>query len=109
MREREEVQEVLRRLKRVIAATASHTHARRFRTDRSSARKLNLIKLARGDGINRGGLHSGTGPGDARAELFGEARHAGGSTMELARESGARTALESGSASTTGTTTDMFP
>jgi hypothetical protein len=37
---------------------ASHTHARRFRTDSSSPRKLNLRKLAREGGINRGGLQS---------------------------------------------------
>ena len=59
MREREEVQEVLRRLKPVVRATASHTHARRFRTDPSTPRKLNLRKLVRGDGINRGGLQLG--------------------------------------------------
>jgi site-specific recombinase XerD len=35
----------------------SHTHARRFRTDPSSPRDLNLRKLAREGGINRGGLH----------------------------------------------------
>jgi hypothetical protein len=37
-------------------ATASHTHARRFRTDPSTPRKLNLRKLVRGGGIKRGGL-----------------------------------------------------
>jgi hypothetical protein len=32
------------------------THARRFRMDPSTPRKLNLRKLTCGDGINRGGL-----------------------------------------------------
>ena len=41
MREWEEVQEVLRRLKRVVPASASHTHARRFRTDHSTPSKRN--------------------------------------------------------------------
>jgi hypothetical protein len=36
----------------------SHTHACRFRTDLSTPRKLNLRKLAHGDGINRGGLQN---------------------------------------------------
>jgi hypothetical protein len=57
MWEREEVQEVLWPLKRVVPATASHTHARRFRTDSSSPRELNLRKLLHEGGINRGGLH----------------------------------------------------
>jgi hypothetical protein len=56
VRERKEVQEVLRRLKPAIPTTAPHTHARRFRTDTSTPRKLNLRKLPCGDGINRGGL-----------------------------------------------------
>ena len=34
----------------------SYTLARRFPTDHSTPRKLNLRKLARGDGINCGGL-----------------------------------------------------
>ena len=56
MREREEVQEVLRRLKRVVPASAAHTHPRRFRTDPSTPRKLNLRKPGRGDGIKCGRL-----------------------------------------------------
>src|SRR6266576_2143600 len=44
-------------LETFVPATASHTHARRFRTDPSTPRKLNLRKLVRGGGINRGGLH----------------------------------------------------
>jgi hypothetical protein len=37
-------------------ATVSLTNARRFRTDPSTPRILNLRKLARGDGINRNEL-----------------------------------------------------
>ena len=47
---------MLRHLKRVVPTTESRTHARRFRTETSISRKPNLRKLARGDGINRGGL-----------------------------------------------------
>ena len=55
MRERQEVQEVLRRSKPVAPTTASHTHARGFRTEPCTPRKL-LRQLPHGDGINRGGL-----------------------------------------------------
>ena len=65
LRERKEVQKVLRLLKRVVTAPESHTPARRFRTDRSPPRKLYLRKPAREDRINRGGLHDSAEPDGA--------------------------------------------
>jgi hypothetical protein len=40
-----------------VPPPTSHTHPRRFRTDRSIPRALNLRKLALGEGVKRGGLH----------------------------------------------------
>ena len=57
VRERKEVQEVLWCLTRGDLASESHTRTRRFRTDPSAPRKLNLRKQAREDGANRDGLH----------------------------------------------------
>ena len=57
MWERKEVQEVLRCLTPVDFASESHTRTRRFRTDPSAPRKLNLRKQVREDGANRDGLH----------------------------------------------------
>ena len=57
MRERKEVQEVLRCLTPVDPPPSLHTRTRRFRTDPSAPRKLNLRKQAREDGTNRDGLH----------------------------------------------------
>ena len=57
MRERKEVQEVLRRLKPVVPATASHAHAPiPHESFHRTQTYDNLRKLPRGDGINRGGL-----------------------------------------------------
>ena len=61
MRERKEVQEVLWCLTRGDLASESHTRTRRFRTDPSAPRKLNLRKQASEDGANRDGLHLGNG------------------------------------------------
>ena len=56
MRERKEVQEVLWCLTRGDLASESHTRTRRFRTDPSAPRKLNLRKQAREDEANHDGL-----------------------------------------------------